>query len=383
MNVANAISINVFSLIILAFIFANTYNRAEHSLVQHRMFTALLCNLALLLVFDSLTYFFDGRPGELNRHLNCTFTALMYLFVPVLLSLWVLYTDYQIFHDEKRFRRLAWPLIVYMTMDAAMIVASIFTGWYFSFDSMNLYHRGPFLAIHTISCYIFLLYTLIFIIANRKRMDRNHFISLLLFAAPGALGALMQCFVLGMSLTWSSMTLSILMIYVNIQDKRLNTDYLTGAYNRRLLDSYVEDKVKSTARGKTFSAILIDLDDFKLINDNFGHDAGDEALLAAVSLLKSCLRHGDLISRYGGDEFLIILDIGTRAVLEETVQRLRHSFERFNQSSAKPYVLKFSTGYDVYSLESGMDPERFIKHVDTLMYENKKQSNAAGEGQWR
>lgn len=375
MGVANAIGINVFSLIILVFIFANTNSRTEPSLVQHRLFTHIVCNLALLLVLDSLIFFFDGKPEGIYPALNEASVVLMYLFVPPLPSIWVLYTDYQVNHDEKRFHRLLWPLIIYVALDWAMIIASIFTGWYFTIDAAGLYHRGPLLAIHTISCYIVLTYTLVFVAVNRKRLDRKHFRTLLLFAIPGAVGGLMQCLVQGMSLTWTGMTLSVLMIYVNIQDKGLNTDYLTGAYNRRLLASYVEDKVKNSAKGKTFSAILVDLDDFKLINDNFGHDAGDEALLDTVGLLKSCLRHGDLISRYGGDEFLIILDISTQDVLDETVQRIRNCFERFNQSNLKPYHLKFSTGYAVYDMASGMDPEQFIKHIDTLMYYDKRQES--------
>lgn len=374
MSVANAVGIDVFSLFILAFILINTSRRAEHSRVQHRLYIGIICNLAALLILDALLFLLDGVPGELTHNLLKAFTALLYLLIPSLPSIWVLYVDFQVYHDEARIKRLIWPLVSYAALDSAMIIASLFTGWYYSIDAMNRYHRGPYLAIHTVSCYIVLLYTFVFITANSKRLDRRHFMSLLFFAVPGAVGGLMQCFVTGMSLTWSSMTLSVLLIYVNMQNKRLNTDYLTGAYNRRLLDSYVGDKVKNTAKGKTFSAILIDLDNFKLINDNYGHSAGDDALLIAVSLLKSCLRRGDLITRYGGDEFLIILDIGSQAVLEETVQRIQYCFDRFNQGNSKPYTLTLSTGYSVYDMASGMEPEQFIKQIDTLMYENKRQS---------
>ncbi|MPN40503.1 Response regulator PleD [bioreactor metagenome] len=167
------------------------------------------------------------------------------------------------------------------------------------------------------------------------------------------------------------MTLSLLIVYFYIQDVGLNTDYLTGVFNRRLLDYYLQEKIKSSTKQKTFSAILIDLDDFKQINDTYGHDAGDKTLQEFVKLLRSGLRSTDFIARFGGDEFYVILDISDKITLEEVVQRIRDAAGGARLSQGiRP--IDFSMGYDIYDSASGMTAEDFKQHIDQLMYDEKK-----------
>ncbi len=118
--------------------------------------------------------------------------------------------------------------------------------------------------------------------------------------------------------------------------------------------------------------ILIDINNFKYINDTYGHDIGDDALETAAKLLKSCLRTNDFIARFGGDEFCIVLDISNRSDLEMLVCRINNCLEKYNKSSSKPYELGFSMGYAVYAYHSHKSSEEFLKQVDKLMYENKQ-----------
>jgi diguanylate cyclase (GGDEF)-like protein len=179
-------------------------------------------------------------------------------------------------------------------------------------------------------------------------------------------------FFYGVSYNWTGMMLSLLIIYFNIQNRSLNTDYLTGVYNRRQLDEYINAKIRNSMEGKSFSAILIDIDEFKSINDRFGHETGDEALKDAVSILRKSLRLNDLIARFGGDEFVVILDISSREMLEQAVKRIADNVEDFNNDSQKPYKISFSMGYDVYDVNSKLKPDDFFNHIDMLMYNNKK-----------
>ena len=165
--------------------------------------------------------------------------------------------------------------------------------------------------------------------------------------------------------------LSLLIVYFNIQSQGLNTDYLTGVNNRRHLDEYIATKIRNSIN-KTFAAIMIDIDNFKSINDNYGHDIGDLALKDAVQIIKNSLRHDDFIARMGGDEFIVIINIHTGQSSDIAVKRITENIDNFNMENIRPYKLSFSIGCYVYDILSKMSPNDLISHIDKLMYENKK-----------
>lgn len=97
-------------------------------------------------------------------------------------------------------------------------------------------------------------------------------------------------------------------------------DVLTGLPNRRLLNDRLNQIILNNKRWKSYSAaVFVDLDKFKTINDTYGHDAGDELLLGVANRLKACIRDSDTVARYGGDEFVVLLDNldGTVEVAQE------------------------------------------------------------------
>ena len=200
---------------------------------------------------------------------------------------------------------------------------------------------------------------------------------MLLFFVPFLIGTTLQVLFLGVSYAWTGMMIGMLLLYLNIQVDLLNADYLTGAFNRRQLEGYLLDKVKNSVAKEPFSAILIDLDDFKIINDIYGHHTGDEALKDTVSILRKCLRQRDFISRYGGDEFIIVMDVDNREALNQTIERILQNVAFFNSETQRPYKLSFAMGYDVYDPHSKMNYEEFIMKIDNLMYLNKKQKKQA------
>ncbi|NMC46560.1 MAG: diguanylate cyclase, partial [Chloroflexi bacterium] len=75
---------------------------------------------------------------------------------------------------------------------------------------------------------------------------------------------------------------------------------------------------------------------------------------------------------YGGDEFLIVMDVNTSPLLEATIQRIKDSFTDFNRQNRKPYTLSFSSGYYLYDYHAQMGAEQLLKHLDKLMYQDKE-----------
>lgn len=372
MTTLKTLDSSIISFIILIVIYINIFNRSEKVFMSYKLFIALVqANMALIII-DILGWVFNGLPGTLNMMANKGFNLLLYIMAPVGPILWILYTDYQVFHEEKRVNRLKQFLTIPFTINAAVSVVSLYTGWFFSVDGNNVYYRGGYFWIHLALCYALLAFSFICILKNRKIIEKRYYYSLLLYFVPQALGTTIQALSYGVSYNWSGMMISLLIIYLNIQDRCLSIDHLTGAYNRFQLDSYMKFKVRNSSEDKSFSAILIDLDYFKQINDNFGHSVGDEALKDAVIVMKKAVRQGDFVARYGGDEFLIIMDIDDHRELEEVVERLKNAVENFNKDNDRPYELSFSMGYDLYDNKSKARADEFIKHIDTLMYNNKE-----------
>lgn len=146
-------------------------------------------------------------------------------------------------------------------------------------------------------------------------------------------------------------------------------DYLTGIYNRRHIFSEVHRCISSAVRyNEVFSILMLDLDDFKSINDTFGHQMGDRVLQKVASYLEEEVRETDIVGRYGGEEFLIILPNTKKKEAYECAERLRRGVADLEVDSLKksPTV---SIGVAEYGLQISL--EELISRADTLLYRAK------------
>ncbi|OGR33865.1 MAG: hypothetical protein A2091_00650 [Desulfuromonadales bacterium GWD2_61_12] len=161
------------------------------------------------------------------------------------------------------------------------------------------------------------------------------------------------------------------------------TDDLTGLFNYRYMQVFLEQEVRRTERyGLSFSLVFIDLDHFKGINDTRGHLAGSESLREIAYLLRKCVREVDVLFRYGGDEFTALLvetDVRGAGVVAE---RIRRSIEQhiFLAGTTNPARLTATLGYATFPEHAG-DKKSIIDIADRAMYEGKKDRNIV-RGAW-
>ncbi len=148
------------------------------------------------------------------------------------------------------------------------------------------------------------------------------------------------------------------------------TDPLTKLYNRRFADEILKQEKLSYKRYKTpFCILLIDLDNFKVINDVYGHDVGDKVLVAVANLLKRSVRESDVVARWGGEEFLIIL---RRIELEDAIKVAEKVRNAICQLSIPPVEgITASIGVSCYSGEG--DVYDLIRKADLALYQAKAQ----------
>jgi diguanylate cyclase (GGDEF)-like protein len=147
-------------------------------------------------------------------------------------------------------------------------------------------------------------------------------------------------------------------------------DPLTGLYNRRFAEQRLAAEVaRSERKGHPLTVLTLDLNNFKEINDTFGHPAGDQVLQEFASRLNKVIRGSDLAVRLGGDEFLVVLPECTLEQLKLVLDRLR-SFELDWQGQKIPVT--FSAGWKDY--EMGDRPEEMLARADQALYTSKRAS---------
>ena len=155
--------------------------------------------------------------------------------------------------------------------------------------------------------------------------------------------------------------------------KLAHYDPLTGTYNRGYGLELLQMQVKIAKRRKTsFLLAYTDLDNLKRINDKFGHEEGDKAIIQMANLFQSILREVDIIIRMGGDEFLLIFPDSSLKEIPIIEKRLYDKLALQNQASNKPYKIGFSIGFSCYDSEHPKSIEALMHIADQKMYKNKK-----------
>jgi len=147
-------------------------------------------------------------------------------------------------------------------------------------------------------------------------------------------------------------------------------DPLTGLYNRRTFSNRIQDEILRANRKRLPLAILIcDLDHFKAINDTMGHQVGDNVLRKVAKSIQESTRGTDLVFRWGGDEFVIVLPEATREGILSAADRIRTGISRIGNKPNS--TLDLSIGVALYP-EHGRDPDELISHADRALYIAKK-----------
>jgi diguanylate cyclase (GGDEF)-like protein/PAS domain S-box-containing protein len=153
-------------------------------------------------------------------------------------------------------------------------------------------------------------------------------------------------------------------------------DVLTGCCSRGYGLNLLEQQIKTAKRKKTPILLLyLDVDNFKYINDIFGHQEGDKVLKEAIKLFKSTLREVDVICRIGGDEFLLIFQENSLNDAPLIRERLNKNLEKLNQKLAKPYKIDLSIGLSCYNPSKPQPMYELIRIADKKMYEEKRRKN--------
>jgi diguanylate cyclase (GGDEF) domain len=195
-------------------------------------------------------------------------------------------------------------------------------------------------------------------------------------------GGLLQMFVLpNTPIFCFCCTILMLMFYIQSMETQISLDPLTKLNNREQLHRYTSQKSNLHTEGRPTFVVMIDINDFKMINDTYGHAEGDRALVLIANMLKNIVKTHSIpifLGRYGGDEFILIVHPAKKEDLDLLVQEIRDQITAECRICSTSYLLSVGVGYD----ELGSSPDTFqkcIQRADQKLYLDKEYRKTHGQ----
>lgn len=251
-----------------------------------------------------------------------------------------------------------------------VLVINLFIPIAFVVDpATNAYTRLPFSNVGLLVSYSYFAYALVFYVHMRRSTRGLRFFPGWALLFPVVIGESVQFLVPSEPLYWASVCIGIAATITSLQNEDIYRDRLTGLYNRAFLEFVSSRKVKQA--GVEMTGAMIDLNSFKSINDRFGHNVGDQALIDTARLLRKSVGDIGMTARYAGDEFVVLLNTNDKDVVDRTKARIRRNVHEFNEYGGRPYWLSLAIGS--CPVVPGRDSvEAFITSIDQAMYEDKR-----------
>lgn len=339
--------------------------RTEDKIYDH-MAVVTLAGAAL----ETIAFFIDGQEFSTGILLNYLTNSLCFFGTVTIGFLWCIYVELHIFKNYKRALHRANYLAIPWIIEVILVIVNFFdTDVLFHIDEFNVYHRGTFVLVGYISLMIYFVYSIFVVLHSGNQGINLTFFPVMYFVGPCIVGVLIQLFRYGVTTAWLSVAIALTFVQMQNYSENLLVDDLSGLYNRRYLDRVL--KKYNVKKGKPLYGIMMDVNDFKKINDNFGHSTGDHAISVMGDILTRILPEEGVALRFAGDEFIILLIDVEEEDTKQTVTNIHRALADFNEKGTEQFKLSVSAGYTQYTKED--NGESFLKHMDESMYKMKRE----------
>lgn len=360
----SVLTADIISILLIGTLYLANRQKAEYDrdmrLLQQMMVTIGIANIS-----DCCVYYLAGSSNIVIKVLVFLSGSGLFLGNVMIGYLWAKFIMVHMNIPFSDIRRNIYRTIGLISI--VLLVINIFYPLVFSVSD-GRYQRG-------FAYIIFLLFAAFYILDSLylyvKRVKKNGSLKLFpvhIFLIPVILGVVIQAFFVEIAITWTSIAISVAGIMTALKNEIIFTDCLTGLYNRE----YLEFLHKRACNKKDcwVSGIMIDLNGFKQINDNYGHAEGDLALCIVADLLRKSFSEYGVVTRYAGDEFVIMLNTTDDQLIQKIIKSAKKNFVTENEKNDKPYQLSASMGYAITNL-SNETIDDFMNRIDEQMYQDK------------
>ena len=347
---------------------ANSWRWKREDL-ENLLLIFMLILIGITCITEPVAFLINGKEGGI-------YTILIYLcytwtYAANLLASasWFVFIAY---HLDSRIPRIPVNIInALVAVGLLLLFVNLFTPVVFRIDEHNNYQRLSVYYYYFIAEFIMLFGSLAFYIYIRIKGRRIRFFFFWVYVLPILIGVIIQTANYGLSLIAPCMLIALTGLMSTIQNELIFKDKLTGLYNRYYLDQLGEELRNDKDADYTF--LMLDINDFKSINDRFGHLEGDRAIIDTADIIKKAIGSTGAGIRYAGDEFVIVLSTRTQIDTDIFVTNIRKGFDDFNAEEGHKYELHVSIGQSMVNL-SEVSIDEVMNRIDKLMYEDKRRS---------
>lgn len=369
---------NFYSIALLAMLFF-WFRRGTDNSMSSRWYTMVLSGFLVAFLFDLVWALVGAFATPDNYHIGLRYFLKIMFFVFLNLSVfsWVGYSETELgnqeFNDREQMKVTFLPILFILVM----VCTTGYTRIVFSIDSTGQYHTG-----YMYEAQMALLCFYTGVTGIRMLIKAEYESDLTKKSRMRQLGSFPVSFVLAWILSIAlgdefpvispCVTIWLLFIHIGSTSEMVSTDKLTQIHNRQNLISYITMKIRN--HEDRLFLLMMDIDYFKKINDTFGHQEGDQALIRMANALKSAvqsMKRRPYLARYGGDEFIIVVEAEHRSEIDVLCEEIQKKLDYYNAWSEKKYHMSVSIG--VAEWEEGMNQKALIEAADQVLYTVKKE----------
>ncbi|WP_028516325.1 GGDEF domain-containing protein [Ruminococcus flavefaciens] len=292
--------------------------------LQMRHFRGMALFFIIYLMSDIFWALGQGGLVPFNTTLNKLANTVGLIAVTLLTLGWCIFVIYRIDQNKSKNMKLLMGMhYAIAAVDCMITIASVFNGFYFYIDEKDIFQFADGYIVHIIFIFIQLfgsgIYSFAQSFSNKQvKLKKEYRLPLLFIIIPSATAILEGILPLS-PIVSLGIFLPIHFAFLEIQNSEIYSDALTGLNNRRRMEIFLQDMIHGATEEKPFRIHMIDVNDFKQVNDKFGHIVGDKTLQLVADALHnvSDKLHG-FCARYGGDEFVLI--VSDEADVQEAIQ---------------------------------------------------------------